>query len=562
MSADIRAAEAQAAEERAAHWSGEDEWTDETLLLLRGLRAPHRRKRAGQIAYAVYCVLLIAVVWGVMPTMGLFLQVSMGADYTGHGPAILAAMPAGLCALAVGCLLLGARDGLWRGPVVPPRESVDWLLAQPVGVGRVLRPWLWASCSAALGVGVLAAAIGTVTLGLTVRVGLAAGFAWCLAGGACLPLLATALGVAVETGPRAAGRVRSLTPYISVAVLALAGQSVLAADGHAVPWLERIELWSGPWGWAGMAALSPTPAAVPGGPVAAGLLLALTGGCLTLANRAVGGALPLAAVRQRSRTASGVMSALLTVELRTARQVAAGAAGGERPARLRLRAPRRAGLAVPWRDLVALLRAPGAVVKSALLTAMSVPAAGLAVNAHGGTAVAAILAALTLGYCAVAQLLESARLETDDTRRGSWAPFPFAGLMLRHAIVPGTVALLISCAAAAVILPLGGPARAALVPAAVPALLAAGLVNACRGASKLHLLMAPAQSPAGGTGPVQFLIWYLAGPLTALALLAVPFTLALHAATPATAVAAVLTSVVVTCGLLRWMYLRARKLTR
>jgi hypothetical protein len=561
VSADTRLDD-HAAEERAAHWSGEDEWTDETLRLLRELRAPHRRKRAGQIAYAVYCVLLIAVIWGVMPSMGLFLEASMGADYTGHGPAILAAMPAGICALAVGCLLLGARDALWRGPVVPPRESVDWLLAQPVRIGRLLRPWLWVSCAAALSLGVLVAAIGTVTLGLTVRVGPAAAFAWCLVGGACLPLLATALGVAVETAPRVAGWVRSLTPYAGVLALALAGQSVLAADGHAVPWLERIELWSGPWGWAGMAALSPTPAAVPGGPVAAALLVALTGGCLALANRAVGDALPLAAVRQRSRTASGVMSALLTVELRTARQVAAGAAGGERSVRFRLRAPRRAALAVPWRDCVALLRAPGAVAKSAAATALAVPGAGLVVNAHGGSAVTALLAALSLGYWAVAQLLESARLETDDTRRASWAPYSFAGLMLRHAIVPGAVALLISCAAAAVILPLGGPARAALVPAAVPALVAAGLVNACRGASKLHLLMAPSQSPAGGTGPVQFLIWYLAGPLTALALLAVPFMLALHAGTPAAAVAAALTSAAVTCGLLCWMYARARALTR
>lgn len=472
----------QPAGERAADWSvEEDDWTDEALRLLRDLRAPHRRRRAGQIGYVVYCVLIIAVVWGVLPTMGMFLETSMGADYTGHGPAILSAMPAGICALATGCLLVGARDSLWRGPVVPPRESIDWLLAQPVRVGRILRPWFWLSCSAALGLGVLTAAIGMATLGLTARVGLVAGFAWCLTGAACLPLLATALGVAVENSTRVAGWARSLTPYLSVVVLALAGQTALAADGHTVPWLERAELWSGPWGWAGIAALSPTPAAVPGGPVAAGLLLALTFGSLTLAHRAVRRGLPLDAVRQRSRTSSGVMNALLTVELRTARQVAAGATGSGRPARFRLRAPRRAGLAVPWRDCLALLRTPVRTVKCVLLAALSVLGAALAANAHGGTAVAATLAALGLGYLAVAQLLESARLETDDTRRGSWAPYPFANLMMRHAIAPGAVALLISCAAAAVVLPLGGGARAALAPLAVPVLVAAGLVNACRG---------------------------------------------------------------------------------
>jgi hypothetical protein len=552
----------QPAEERAADWSTEDDWTEETLRLLRELRAPHRRRRAGQIGYVVYCVLLISVVWGVLPSVGLFLQVPMGADYTGPGPAILAAMPAGLCALAAGCLLVGARDGLWRGPVVPPRESIDWLLAQPVRTGGVLRPWFWMSCSAALGAGVLVAAIGMVMLGLTVRVGLVAGFAWCLVGGACLPLLATALGVAVANSPRVSGWVRALTPYTSVVILALAGQSVLAANGHAVPWLERIELWSGPWGWAAMAALSPTPAAVPGSPIAAALLLTLTGGCLALANRAVGTTLPLAAVRQRSRTASGVMSALLTLELRTARQVAAGTAGSGRPARFRLRAPNRAGLAVPWRDCLTLLRAPMRVGRSAMTTAITVPVAALVVNSRGATAFAATVVTLSFGYLAVTQLLESARLETDDTRRGSWAPYPFANLMLRHAIVPGAVALVLSCIAAAAVLPLGGMERAALAPAVVPALVAAGLVNSCRGASKQHLLLSPAaQSPTGGAGPVLFLIWYAAGPLTAIALLAVPFTLAMHTATAATTVGAALTSAVVTGGLLGWAYARARKLT-
>ena len=104
------------AEELAAAWSDEDDWTDEALRLLRSLRAPHRRKRAGQIGYIGYCVLLVAVVWGVLPSMGLFLQASMGADYTRHGAAVLAAMPAGVCALALGTLLLGAR-GMGLGDV-------------------------------------------------------------------------------------------------------------------------------------------------------------------------------------------------------------------------------------------------------------------------------------------------------------------------------------------------------------------------------------------------------------------------------------------------------------
>ncbi|MEU1625202.1 hypothetical protein ABZ746_07680 [Streptomyces sp. NPDC020096] len=553
--------QAQEAEEHAAAWSAEDDWTEEALRLLSGLRAPHRRRRASQIGYAVYCVLLMVVIWGALPSLGLFLKASMGADYTGPGAAVLAAMPAGICALGLGGVLLGARDGLWRGPVVPPRASVDWLLAQPVRIGRVLRPWFWLSCGVSLALGVLVSAIGMVALGLTVRVGLPAGFAWCLAGGAGLPLLATVAGAAVERDARVAGWVRTASPYAAVAVIGLAGQSVLAVLGHRVPWLERVELWSGPWGWAGIAALSPTPAAVPGGPVAAGLLLVCAGAGVVLAARAVD-RVPLAAVRQRSRTATGVLAALLTAELRTARQVAAGTADGGRRVRLRLRAPRRAALAVPWRDALALARVPGRLGRSLLGAVIAVLSAAVAVGAHRGAAVAATAVALAFGYWAVAQLLEPARLETDDIRRGSWAPYPYPGLMLRHTIVPLAAGLLVSLLAAAAVVGLGGGVRAALAPAAVPALVAAGLVNACRGAAKQYLLLSAAQSPDGASmGPVLFALWYAAGPLTALAVLPLPFAIALHSASGPAVAAAALASTVLTGGLLRWGYIRAEKLT-
>ncbi|GAA3036696.1 hypothetical protein GCM10020229_55070 [Kitasatospora albolonga] len=81
------------AESAVEPWSADDDWTDETLALLRALRAPHRRNRAKSVAFALYCVLLGLVVWGGVPSLGLFLQASMGADYTGHGGDLLAAMP-------------------------------------------------------------------------------------------------------------------------------------------------------------------------------------------------------------------------------------------------------------------------------------------------------------------------------------------------------------------------------------------------------------------------------------------------------------------------------------
>ncbi|MEU3460621.1 hypothetical protein ABZ721_11775 [Streptomyces sp. NPDC006733] len=559
MSTATRHTEEQADDERDASWDEEDDWTAEALLLLRNLRSPHRRKRAGQVGFAVYCVLLVLVVWGVLPGFSLFLKSSMGADYTVHGSAILAAVPSGVCALVLGSLLVAARDALWRGPVVPPRDSADWLLTQPVRIARILLPWFWLSCGVALAVGLLASVIGMVTLALTVKTGLAAAFAWCAVGGVCVPLLATALAVAVEAHESVARWVRTATPYAGLLVLALAAQSALAAAGHRVGRLERVELWSGPWGWSGIAVLSPTRAAVPGGPVAALLALAVTAAAIELARRAAG-SLPLATVRQRSRTTTGVLAALQTVELRTARQVAAGASGTPRPARLRLPAPRHAALAVPWRDALALIHAPGRLGRAVLLSALAVLSAAVAVGAHHAGGVAATAAALVFGYWAVAQLLEPARLETDDTRRGSWSPYPYGGLMLRHTIVPLLLGLLLALVAAVWVLLLGGGARVVAAPAVVPALVAAGLVNACRGVSKQHLLLSPAQSPTGSVGPVLFLGWYLSGPLVAIAALLGPCVLALHAPTPAHLLFMVGASAVTTASLLWWAHARAGKL--
>lgn len=550
---------ADSAQEHAAAWAEDDDWTEEALRLLRDLRAPHRRKKAGQIGYVLYCVLLMLVVWGALPSMGLFIQASMGADYTGHGPAILAAMPSGVCALGLGWLLLTARDALWRGPVVPPRESVDWLLAQPVRVDRMLRPWLWASYAASAGAGVLVSAIGMVTLGLTTGVGLPAGFGWCAVGAVSIGLLSTSLGAAVEGNVRVARWVRALTPYATVAVLALAAQCALAAGGHRVRWLERVELWSGPWGWAGIAAVSPTGAAVPGGVAASVALAAMAAGAVALAHRAAG-RLALSAVRHRSRTATGVMAALRTTEFRTARQVVQGAAGTGRPARWRLRAPRHPALAVPWRDTLALLRTPGRLGRAVALAVLAVLAAVVAAGAHGGSGVTLAATALAFGYWSVTQLLEPARLETDDTRRGSWSPYPYRDLMLRHLLVPTTLALAVGVLAAGAALVGGAGARALLVPAAVPALAAAGLVNACRGASKQHLMMSPAQSPTGSMGPLLFLLWYAAGPLVAVATMLLPLLIALHSATGASVVTAVAADALVTALMLRWATMRIEKL--
>ncbi|RPE36862.1 hypothetical protein [Kitasatospora cineracea] len=544
-----------------AAWTADDDWTDEALALLRALRAPHRRNRAKQAAFALYCTLLILVIWGGIPSLGLFLQASMGADYTAHGPDLLAAMPSGIAAAGLAVLLLAVRDGLWRGPVVPPRATTDWLLAHPVRPRPVLRPWFWLSCGLAALPGLLGAVGGMVALGLTVRVGLPAALGWCLAGGACLPLLGVCAGLLVQRSTRAARWARVLTPPATVLVLALAAQSALAVAGHPVPWLERIELWSGPWGWAGIAALAPTPAAVPGAPLAAALLLAPTALCLVLADRAAA-TVPLPLLRERARTAAGVLAALRTVELRAARLAVTGASGGGRQLRVRLPAPRRPRLVLYWRDTLSLLRSPARLGRAVLLTAPALLCGVLADGTRGALSWGVTALALLFGYLALAQLLEPARIETDDVRRASWSPYPFADLMLRHAVVPTALGLLLAVLGTGTVLACGGGTAAWAAPLAVPPLVAAGLVNACRGPARRDLLYRSPQPAGGSTGLLFFTAWYAAGPAVALPVLAPPLSTALRAGTPAHLLQALLIALVLAAVLLHWARSRAAALPR
>ncbi|WP_431683602.1 hypothetical protein [Kitasatospora sp. KL5] len=543
-----------------AEWTADDDWTDEALALLRTLRAPHRFNRARQAAYVLYCTVLVLVVWGGVPSFGLFVQASMGADYTAHGPALLAAMPSGIAAVGLATLLLAVRDGLWRGPVVPPRATVDWLLAHPVRPRPVLRPWFWLSCGLALFPGLVAAAGAVVVLGLTVRTGLPATLGWCLAGGVCLPLLGVCAALAVQRSGRAARLARRLTPYATVLVLALAVQSALAAAGHSVHWLERVVLWSGPWGWAGIAALAPTPAAVPGAWAAAVLLVVSTAVCLVHADRAAA-TVSLTVLRERARNAAGVLAALRTIEPRAARLAVNAASGGDRRLNVRLPAPRRAWLVVYWRDALALLRSPARLGRAVLLTVPALLCAVPARGVPGAQASTATAVAMVFGYLAVAQLLEPARIETDDVRRSFWTPYPFAGLMLRHAVVPTVLGVLLAAAGSTVAVLCGAGPAAWLAPVAVPPLVGAALVNACRGAARRDLLYRPARATGSGANNVlSFTAWYSAGPAVAVPLLALSFSPALRHWTPGAFTQAAVISAVAALAFHWWARSRATRL--
>ncbi|MBC3844095.1 hypothetical protein GXW82_39620 [Streptacidiphilus sp. 4-A2] len=454
-----------------------------------------------------------------------------------------------MCALSLGLILVVARDALWRGPVVAPRATVDWLLMQPIRPGRVLRPWFWVSCCIALVPGVVAAGAAAVALGLMEKVPFASALAgrWSAASACrCWPPPPPCWWNAPPRSPGgSAGPPRWWRCWCccSPCRACRRARTPLAAAGAGRDVVGTV-------GWAALAGLSPTHGAQPGGWAAALALVLLTVLALLWAHRATAG-IPLGSLRLRARTAAGVAAALRTAELRSARLVLAQADQKGRKVRLRIPPPQRAALIVPWRDLTALLRAPSRFGRAVLFSTPALLLAVPAAHARGADRVLLTALAVALGYLGVAQLAEPARVEADDPRRAGWSPYPYAKLMLRHAAVPAVASVLLLALGAGVATAVGAGAAVWLAPVAALPLTAAAMVNACRGPSRQELMYTP--RGAGSMGPFIFLAWYAAGPLTT-----VP---ALAFALDSRPVSSVLWCLLITAVLMYWSYQRALTLS-
>ncbi|WP_063784347.1 ABC transporter ATP-binding protein [Streptomyces sp. SBT349] len=500
------------------------ERTAHTLDHLRALRAGQRRRDRRGTAYTVYCTLLIGATWGVPYLLAAARAAESGSLRGPTADLVLATLPATAPALAACALLTQARQATWRGPVRLDAAAVTWLLPQPLLRRRLLLPRFVASAcfSAAAGallggvLGLLLHAAGGGPLGGAVAAG-----AWA---GAATALLGTALGTLVQRHPAPPGAPAGLLAAARwgvAALVVLAAVSVAREEAVA----GTAALWTGPWGWAAL----PLVACAGGTGWTAGALGALlSAGALAAALAAAVSAvpaLPARVLRAQAGTARRVTASLYALDLRQARStVRASMAPGVRA--VALPAPRSRALVVAWRDATALLRAPGRPLWAVLWSGAAVLAAG------AGTAPASVvLLALPAGYLAAAQLLEPARLESDDPRRGANLPWTAGGLALRHGAVAAAIlpALLLLALSALATVPegVGAGARAWEAPSvllllSVPALVGAALVSAARGVLPTHLLIG-ADTPLGNTGPMQAALWYLRGPLVVLALLAPPF---------------------------------------
>jgi hypothetical protein len=540
--------------------------TGATLRALRRMRRGHLRERASDTAFTVYVSVLALVIYGGGVYHKLSALAAEGGARTDQARILVAAAPA-LVAVHLLALLAVCRDATWRGPVTLSQPAISWLLPLPIDRGRLVRPRFRISLVAAvLGgavLGVLEALVLGATAGIPVPrlIGAATGAA------ALLGLLAGGLSGLVVRYPAAAGAVRAASLPVTLAALGLAATADLAWSGRPVGAVTAAAEWSGPWGWAAQPLLAAAGHPVWSGPGQAVAVLALTAAALA---GVVAADLTVAAIsgltlRSRSAAMARLAGSAMLLDPRglalTARAARANARGIRR-AGWRLPYPRRAWLAVPWRDATALLRAPSRMAWAAAMTCAAYLLGTLAAGASRGiVALVSVAGALTAGYLAATQLAEPARVDADDPRRAANLPYPFERLALRHAVVPAAVLAVLGLIAAGTTAAVAGsPAGIGLTLLAAPALAAGALVSAYRGPIPGALWLG-VETPVGNTAGQQILVWYFGSPVVTVMLLLAPATdLLLGHAAPDRWVRDILWGLGVTGLLLLWASRRAAKI--
>ncbi|WP_103503175.1 hypothetical protein, partial [Streptomyces sp. SM14] len=354
----------------------------------------------------------------------------------------------------------------------------------------------------------------------------AAAGAWA---GGTLGLGCVVVGVAVERHDRVVLRAgRRLFRLTWAVVVALTVPAVCALFVELPAWAGQLMLASGPWGWGVQPLVAVTGGSAPlwiPAVLAQTALLAVAG---VWCAREVG-RIPGEVLRRRARVAESVAASVFSLDLRGAGRAIRAAHPGGGGVGVLWPLPRRRWLLVPWRDVTGLSRTPGRVVAavSAVVFAVAVAArfaAGqpeLASPAEGPVSaqpsvLPAVLALCAL-YFAAAQLVEPARVDSDDPRRAAQLPYSRAMLATWHAVVP--VLVLIGCllGAGAVGAALGGvwsPGWTVLLLSS-PAMVGGALVSGYRGAMPVQVMVG-VETAFGNTVPLQMALWYLRGPLGAL----------------------------------------------
>ncbi|MCK1795684.1 DUF6297 family protein [Streptomyces sp. XM4193] len=530
------------------------------LAYLRVLRRGQRRQDARSTLYVVYCLAVFTAIWAVPYLAAAATAAHNGAARGPFAERTLAVLPSLAVVVTALVLLSGARSACWRGPVLLSRPDAAWLLPHPIVRARLLLPVLR---RAALIAGSGGAALGAMT-GFALQAATAtpwwattsAGLWW----GAVTGLLCTAVRVWVQRRQQRLTRAgaREFTLWRAGAVL-LAAAAGLVAWAQLAPggpdWPATLLVWSGPWAWPALplvAAAGQFGGAVAWWTAAAGVLLsgatlALLGGwALRDAPRT-----PARVLRLQSRQAHQVTAALYSFDLGGARRLTSGV-HRRAPVRWRPAPPRARWLLVPWRDLLALLRAPGRMTGALLWALAATASARFAAETSDELRVLATASALALLCRAAGRAAVGAELDGADPARCGQLPWPRSRLALRHALLPIAVLGLAVAAGTALLAVTTGPHPSTLaLLAAVPACTAAAVAGAYRGQMPTHLLIGT-DTAMGNTGALNVLLWHCRAPLVLL-LFATPA----HPLLPHPY--ALLWFGALTAGLLWWALVRARR---
>jgi hypothetical protein len=190
--------------------------------------------------------------------------------------------------------------------------------------------------------------------------------------------------------------------------------------------------------------------------------------------------------------------------------------------RLGLRHPRRRWLALPWRDALGLLRAPGRVGWALVLCGSGTLAVAVA---PGRRLLAA--GAVVAAYLGAARLVEPLRGEADQPDASRQLPWRWGDLILLHTVTPVLVLTAIGLALTAGLGLAGllpGPALGMAVAACPPvaaALVWSAAIAGQRGRLGLEQFLT-ASAMGELVGPLYLLRWFATGPLVALAALLGP----------------------------------------
>lgn len=399
----------------------------------------------------------------------------------------------------------------WQGFVSFSEADCAHLLTAPVPRGGLVWPrlrnagLLLGFGGAAVGIaGSLAPGIHQAHPGGVVQ-GAVAGFA--------LGVLVVALGWQVQRLPRFSLWVLRLTmPALVLAGVLVLGSRAGGAERQAV-------LWSGPWGWG----LLPFHAGDwVFGLVGLGLLGVLgAGGWVSLSRTA--GSCPLETFRARARTRARMVAGLYSLDSRAVVKARRESRPARWQVRLRLRVPPYAGLVVPWRGTLNLLRSPVRLIWSAILGGGAI----LILAAAPGRPGSLVGGAVAL-YLAAGSLLEPLRLEADAPVVSQvLLPWSYGKVLWLHCLLPavflavaGSVALAGGWAAGLVEGSVVPGAFVLLIPEVAVMVLAAGLSARRGGGIPTSILTLTSGDPFGG-GLLVVLLWSVGWALLAVAAVAV-----------------------------------------